>query len=56
MKYAPLFAFVILAACGADGEPIQPTANIGIGIGSGGAHVGARVGVRQGPVAISVGL
>ena len=56
MRYLPLFAFLFAAACGADGEPIQPVANLGLGIGPGGAHVGARIGVRQGPVAVTVGL
>ena len=45
-----------LAACGADGEPVQPTANLGIGISSSGVSAGGTVGVRQGPVAINVNV
>lgn len=45
-----------LAACGADGEPVRPTANLGIGVSSSGVSAGASVGVRQGPVAINVSV
>ncbi len=50
-----VLAFLALAACGADGEPIQPTANLNIGVGSGGVHTGASVGLRKGPLGISLG-
>ena len=46
----------ILAACGADGEPVQPTANVGVSVSTSGVHAGASVGVRKGPLAISLGL
>jgi hypothetical protein len=46
----------LLAACGADGEPIQPTANLGVGVSSSGVSAGASVGVRRGPVAINVSV
>ena len=49
-------ATVALAGCGADGEPVRPSLNAGIGIGSGGVHVGGNVGVRKGPVSIAIGL
>ena len=49
-------ASVALAGCGADGEPVRPSLNAGIGIGSGGVHVGGNVGVRKGPVSIAIGL
>ena len=46
----------LLAACGADGEPIQPTANVGIGVSSSGVSAGAGVGVTAGPVSLNVSL
>ncbi len=45
-----------LGACGADGEPVQPTANLGIGVSSSGVSAGANVGLRKGPVSINVNL
>lgn len=55
MRFVSLLVLV-LAGCGADGEPVQPTANLAIGVGQGGLSAGARVGVSKGPVSISVGL
>ena len=45
-----------LSACGADGEPITPSLNAGVTIGSGGVSTNASVGVSQGPVSIRLGL
>ncbi|MGH1464368.1 MAG: hypothetical protein ACRBBQ_03315 [Cognatishimia sp.] len=45
-----------VAGCGADGAPIRPTANIGVGIGTGGVSAGARLGASKGPVSIGVSL
>lgn len=42
-----------LSACGADGEPVQPTANVGVSVSNSGVHTGASVGVRKGPVSIN---
>ena len=57
MKYAALFTMIIgLAACGADGEPLQPTANLGISIGSNGITPNASVGATSGPFSVAVGL
>lgn len=55
IRLAPL-AFLFLAACGADGEPVQPQASLAVGVGSGGVHVGGAVGARRGPVSIFVGF
>lgn len=51
-----LVALIALAACGVDGEPVQPRANIGIGIGSGGVSAGGSIGVSQGPLTVGVGI
>lgn len=45
-----------LAACGADGEPVQPTLNAGISLGTSGINVGGGVGVQQGPVSLILGF
>ncbi|WP_420585190.1 argininosuccinate lyase [Ruegeria sp.] len=44
-----------LAACGADGEPIQPTMNANIGVGSSGTYVGGGIGLRTGGLGIYFG-
>ena len=44
-----LLTCLALAACGADGEPVQPTANVGVSMSNSGVHTGASVGVRKGP-------
>jgi len=46
----------LLSACGADGEPVQPTLNAGVSIGTGGVHVGGGVGVNSGPISIFLGF
>ncbi|MFY0308943.1 hypothetical protein ACFMBG_03460 [Leisingera sp. D0M16] len=55
-----IFAFLglaALAACGVDGEPVQPTLNAGVGVGSGGGvHVGGALGLHQGPVSVYLGF
>jgi len=53
-----LLALIGLAACGADGEPVQPETSVGIGIGlnSGGIHVGGTVGVTRGPLEVGVSV
>lgn len=50
-----LLTCLALAACGADGEPVQPTANVGVGVSSSGVHAGGSVGVRKGPWTIAWG-
>ncbi|MES0826243.1 argininosuccinate lyase [Ruegeria sp. SCP11] len=45
-----------LAGCGADGEPVQPTASLGVGVGSSGTHVGGGVGLRRGGLGIYLGV
>jgi len=46
----------LLAGCGADGEPVRPTLNTTVGVGSNGVHTHTRVGARKGNVSVSVGL
>jgi len=44
-----------LAACGADGEPVRPTASSNITMSSSGVSVGTAVGLRRGPFSVSLG-
>ncbi len=44
-----------LAACGADGEPIQPTMSANVGVGSSGTYVGGGIGLRRGGLGIYLG-
>ena len=51
-----LLCLAVLTACGADGEPVQPTMNTGIGITPDGVKVRTGVGVKAGLVNLGVGL
>ena len=51
-----LAAGFALAACGADGEPIQPTMSANIGVGSSGTHVGGGVGLQKGGLGVFLGI
>lgn len=46
----------VVAGCGADGEPVQPTLNAGLSISEGGVHAGGGVGLHQGPVSLFLGF
>ncbi|WP_171100915.1 MULTISPECIES: argininosuccinate lyase [unclassified Ruegeria] len=46
----------VLAGCGADGEPLQPTMNASVGVGSSGTYVAAGVGATRGPISLFVGF
>ncbi len=45
-----------LAACGADGEPITPSVNTSLSVGSGGVSTSTSIGVSRGPVSIGITL
>ena len=51
-----VIALMGLAACGADGAPFVPTANLGLNIGPNGVTPGASVGASNGTVSVGVGL
>jgi hypothetical protein len=55
MKVSAAFAIILtLAACGADGPPMRPTASIGLNIGPGGVSTSCNVGGSNGTVTIGV--
>lgn len=49
-------ALLALAACGADGEPVRPSANTSIGVGTNGVSVNSGVTVRKGPFSVGWGV
>lgn len=51
-----VLGLAMLCACGVDGEPVQPSLNAGVGIGSGGVHVGGAVGLSKGPLHVALGF
>jgi len=53
-----MYAFmglIFLAACGVDGEPIQPSMNTTIGVGSDGVHGAVGTSVVSGNISVHVG-
>jgi hypothetical protein len=56
MKYFALLALVTLAACGADGGPITPTANLGLNIGPNGITPQASAGITNGILSLGINL
>lgn len=51
-----LLALLTLAACGADGEPVRPTAATEVTYSSSGVYAQARVGITRGPLTVTLGL
>ena len=47
---------LVLTGCGADGEPVQPTAKTNLRITPNGVSVGTNVRVARGPFGVNVGL
>lgn len=53
---ALIAAACTLAACGADGEPVQPTLNANVGVSTSGTYVNGGVGVHKGPLSLFLGI
>ncbi len=57
MKYLTALPLLfLLAACGADGDPIRPSMNTTIGVGESGVHASTSVSASKGNVSVTVGL
>lgn len=51
-----LLSALAVAACGADGEPITPTANSSVTLSNNGVRIGTNVGLGKGPFKLNLGL
>lgn len=56
IRAIPVLVLLVLAGCGADGEPVQPTLNAYLGLSGNGAYAGGAVGLHQGPVSLYLGF
>ena len=54
-KILALFVLGWVAACGAEGDPLRPTAGLGIGIGPGGISLRPKIGVTDGTSNVGIG-
>ncbi len=53
---AVMLSLSVLAACGADGEPVQPTVSGGVSVSRSGVHATGGVGLNRGPFSVFLGL
>ena len=56
LKAAAVLALVVLAGCGPDSAPVQPTGGINVSVTPQGVQTGVGIGLRKGPFHIGVGL
>lgn len=56
MKKALVLTALLLAACGVDGEPVQPTGGVNVSLTPSGVGLGANVGIKAGSLEIGLGL
>ncbi|MBE1285786.1 MAG: hypothetical protein GJ676_20910 [Rhodobacteraceae bacterium] len=54
--WVSVLGLFVLAGCGADGEPVRPSVNTGIGISGDGVDVYGGVGLSKGPFNIHLGF
>ncbi|EBA12103.1 hypothetical protein [Roseobacter sp. CCS2] len=55
-QIALVLTVAALAACGADGAPFTPNANVGLSVGSNGVNTTTSVGASNGTVSVGVGF
>ena len=53
---AVMLSLSILAGCGVDGEPVQPTVSGGVSVSRSGVHATGGVGLNRGPFSVFLGL
>ncbi len=51
-----LLGLAVLAGCGVDGEPVRPTAEASVGVGTEGVQTGVSAGATIGRVGVGVGV
>ena len=56
MRVIGFLGLLALAACGADGAPLRPSASVGVGVGSDGVDLGGTFGMTDGTVSVGIGL
>ncbi|WP_456388749.1 hypothetical protein [Profundibacter sp.] len=56
MRAIVVLTALVVAACGADGEPVRPTVNAGVSVSPSGVSPSVSFGTRIGPVNVSLGL
>ena len=56
MRILAVLGLLALAACGADGPPMRPSASLGVGVGSEGVAFGGAFGASNGTVSVGLGL
>ena len=54
-RWIAFAAFGLLAACGVDGEPVQPSVTTNIGVGSNGVSGGIGTTIIRGNMSVHVG-
>ncbi|WP_172796244.1 hypothetical protein [Loktanella sp. 5RATIMAR09] len=55
-RVALILTIAALTACGADGPPLTPSANVGLNVGTNGVSTDASIGASNGTFSIGVGL
>lgn len=56
MKKLVILGALLLAACGVDGEPVQPLGGVNVTLSPSGVGFGANVGLQKGPLRVGLGL
>lgn len=56
MKKFVMLAAVLLAACGVDGEPVQPSGGVNVSLSPSGTSLGGNLGLSKGSLTVGVGL
>lgn len=53
---AALVLIAVLAGCGADGEPVQPTMSADVHVSPSGVNLGGGLGLHKGPLSLNLGF
>ncbi|MEH6646707.1 hypothetical protein [Sulfitobacter sp.] len=56
MRTLIVLATLLVAACGVDGEPVQPSGGVDVSLSPSGVGLGANIGLNKGPLRVGLGL
>lgn len=56
LRALAIIALAMLAGCGPDAPPVQPTGGVNVSVTPQGVRTGVGLGLRKGPFHIGVGL